>query len=143
MNTVIRGIALAAVAITTALYACHRDRAADRPSPSPSEPGITTITGASLVQNATAVSRIADVRCSRELACSRIGVGEKYSSHDSCVHDIRRSMQDDLDANDCPRGIVQKELDECLAAIKAESCNNPIERIERLTACRTSDLCRK
>ena len=44
---------------------------------------------------------------------------------------------------ECPRGVDSKELDECLESIKTESCNNPIDTISRLAACRTSDLCLK
>ena len=52
-------------------------------------------------------------------------------------------MKDDLNAKDCPYGVDQKELNECLEAIRKEECNNPLDTISRLAACRTSDMCLK
>ena len=48
-----------------------------------------------------------------------------------------------LNVNDCPAGIAKKELDLCVASIQAEACNNVIDDIQRLAACRTSELCLK
>ena len=83
-----------------ALFACHRDVAADSPSRTTNtEPGRATVTGASVVQNEMAVYRIADARCTRELACNNIGAGEPYSSLDACVQNLRVEMKDALDAD--------------------------------------------
>lgn len=90
-----------------------------------------------------AIYRIADARCARELACNNIGVGEKYSSHDACVRNIRSDVRDALDATDCARGVDAKELDECLGGIKVESCNASFEKIARVAACHTDELCRQ
>lgn len=105
--------------------------------------GSTTVTGANVgsVGNDSAIDRIVAARCAREAACNNVGADKHYSSREVCTRDIRADMRDDLSAKDCPRGIDQKELGECLEAIQKEDCNNPIDDVGRLIACRTSDLC--
>lgn len=100
--------------------------------------GTTTVTGASLpsVANNIAVTRLAEARCPREVTCNNIGADRRYASNDVCALKIRTEMKDDLDTTDCPGGVAQKELDACVASIKAESCDNVIDKIERVAACR-------
>lgn len=104
----------------------------------------TTTTGASMtsVSNDIAVSRIVASRCAREAACNNVGASKHFQNAEGCTSQIRSDMKDDLNAKDCPHGVDAKELDECLSAIRAEDCKNPIDTITRLTACRTGDLCR-
>ncbi len=146
MTSFIRSLAPVALTCSVvAVFGCNRDRAADGTTTTTTrtEPGTTTITGANVVANKAAVTRIADARCARELACNNIGADKRYSSQQFCIEKIGVDMKDDLNAQDCPRGIDQKELNECLAEIRNESCNNPIDKLERLAACRTSDMCLK
>jgi hypothetical protein len=128
-----------------ALVACNRDRALDRDRPVQNDPGKTTVTGANVgsVSNDSAINRIVAARCAREAACKNVGPDKKYTSTDVCSQKLRADMRDDLNAKDCPHGIDQKELDECLTDIKKEDCNNPIDTISRLAACRTGDMCLK
>jgi hypothetical protein len=135
-----------------ALGACNRDRVdvdkregrvtvdTDR-----DRSGTTTVTGANVgaVGNENAIERIVAARCAREAACNNVGADKRFTSRDLCTQKIKADMRDDLNAKDCPRGIDQKELNECLVEIKNEDCNNPIDMIGRLAACRTSDLCLK
>lgn len=145
MKNAIRILVPAACLIAVA--ACSRDR--DRVgrdglgTEGRTLPGETTVTGANVgkLGNDVAIRRIVEARCAREQSCNNVGGDRRYSSNDACMQTVRGDMKDDLNANDCPHGIDQKELDECLSAIKTESCNNPIEKIERVAACRTSDLC--
>lgn len=142
------------------LFACQRDRngnvTVDRTGrvEQPAAPldrandkgvGTTTVTGANVgvVQNNTAIERIVAARCEREATCNNVGSDKHYASRDVCTRDIRNDMRDDLNAKDCPAGIDQKELNECLQAIQKESCGNPLETISRLAACRTGDMCLK
>jgi hypothetical protein len=141
---------LVALGCVVALGACNRDRdrVVDRDRPGPGtttqDPGTTTVTGANVSLNHEgAVAGIVEARCTREAACNNIGLDKRYGNRDSCVAKLKSEMQNDLNASDCPKGIDRKELDECLSEIRSESCNNPIEKIERLAACRTSDLCLK
>jgi len=126
-----------------ALAACDRDRATDRDRTTKTDPGTTTVTGANVVANDPAVLRVVNARCARELACNNVGADKKFASTDVCAQKLRADMKNDLNVQDCPRGIDQKELDECLSEIRNESCNNPIDKLERLAACSTSDLCLK
>lgn len=147
-----------------ALAACNRDRdrvdvdrregrvTVDTTPNSPNVPnvdrdrsGTTTVTGANVgaVNNESAIARIVAARCARESACNNVGSDKRFTSAAVCSQKLKNDMRDDLNAKDCPRGIDQKELNECLVEIKNEDCNNPIDMIGRLAACRTSDLCLK
>ena len=107
--------------------------------------GTTTVTGANVgtVNNEGAIDRIVAARCAREAACNNVGADKHFATRDACSVKVKSDMRDDLNAKDCPRGIDAKELNECLVEIKNEDCNNPIDMIGRLAACRTSDLCLK
>lgn len=106
--------------------------------------GTTTVTGANIgLANNAAIDRIVAARCERESACKNIGVDKKHTNASACVQKLRADMKDDLNANECPRGIDQKELGECLESIRKEDCNNPIDSISRLAACRSGDMCLK
>ncbi len=153
------------IACAVALFACNRDRdrAVDRERSDYGRTGEldrdrsgkvtddtrvgepTTITGANVgvVSNMSAIDRIVSSRCAREAACNNVGNDKKFATNDACAREIRSDMHEDLKASECPYGIDQKELNECLDEIRNENCNNPIEKIERVAACRTSDLCLK
>jgi len=142
-------------AFAIVLGACNRGRSGERERPLPSlvsgtkdhneqdKSGTATLTGASWVANGAAIDRIVASRCAREVACSNIGPDKHFTASDVCVRHVRTKMLDELKASECPNGIDGKELDECLDAIRNESCTNPIESLARLAACRTSDLCLK
>jgi len=117
------------------LFACNHER----------DQGSTTVTGASAasVPNARAVSQIADRQCAREVVCNNIGADRRYVSRDACVQKTNADTMSDLNVNDCPAGISQEGLDACVAAITAQSCNNIIDKLERVAACRTGALCLK
>lgn len=89
-----------------------------------------------------AVGDIAASRCEREQRCGNVGEGRRYESEASCRTTVQRSFASDLNTSSCSAGLDARELDECLSEIRNEDCRSPIDTIERLTACRTSDLCR-
>ena len=91
----------------------------------------------------SAVSAITAARCEREQKCNNIGADKKFKTTGDCVNTIRNNWKDDLNARECPGGVVQKELDECLDAIRKEDCNNPFDTLSRVMACRESDICKK
>ena len=119
-----------------ALIACNKDRG---------RTSTTTTTGASVghVANGTAIERIVAARCEREASCKNVGHDKRFETQQTCVAKVRGDMREDLSTKDCPGGVDQKQLDECLTAIRKEDCNNPIDLIERLTQCRPSDMCVK
>ncbi len=124
----------------------ERERAGERGTVTgetrPSErPGTATVTGANVVNNQSAIDRIVAARCAREATCKNVGADKHYKSSAECTQKIKADMKDDLNVKECPRGIDEKELNECLDSIHKEDCNNPVDVLSRLAACRTSDLC--
>jgi hypothetical protein len=148
-----------------ALCACNRDRDRSYESPKFSEPlkdypslgerelrnpneqdraGTTTLTGASSwIANVAAIDRLVASRCAREVSCSNVGPDKHFADGDACTREVRKKLNDELKTSACPNGIDGKELDECLDAIRKESCTNPVDTVSRLAACRTSELCLK
>ncbi len=88
-----------------------------------------------------AVRSIASARCEREQLCGNIGADQKFASQDACEQEIKADWNDDLNKYECPNGIVQAELDECLADIKKEECGNPFDSLARVMSCNASDIC--
>lgn len=89
-----------------------------------------------------ALGSIAEARCEREQRCDRIGAGKRYESLQVCRTVVRNDLSSRLNPADCNRGIDRSELSECMAEARNEDCGNPIDTLERIVACRASDLCR-
>jgi hypothetical protein len=92
---------------------------------------------------AYAVTKIASARCDREVRCNNVGYKQKYSSRDDCDVRMQADKRDEVNSTQCPVGIDKKQLDACLTSIRDESCNNPLDTVGRLVACRSSSLCVK
>lgn len=122
-----------------------RDHDLDRRHDDKDHTGTTTTTGARIapMSNESAIDRIVAARCQRESTCNNVGADKHFASNDVCTRELRSKIKDDLKASECPRGVDAKELDECMESIKKESCNNPLDTLSRLAACRTSDMCLK
>lgn len=88
------------------------------------------------------VNEISVARCDREVRCGGVGPDEKYETRDQCIADLNSAGYDDLDADACPKGLDQKELDKCLSEIASERCGAPLDTLERLMACRSATLCK-
>jgi len=112
------------------------DKTADHAEPA--RPSNTATTA----QNDSAVSSITQARCDREARCNNVGGGKKFQSREDCVTKTRADWRDDLNARECPHGIVSSQLATCVTQIKDESCNNPAKKLESVLACRTVDLCK-
>lgn len=89
-----------------------------------------------------ALNNIAEARCDREQRCNNVGQGRRYESSQTCRATVRNDFSRDLNSSECQGGIDRAELSECMSDIRTEDCNNPIDTLSRLAACRTSDLCR-
>lgn len=90
---------------------------------------------------ASAVADITTARCAREQKCGNIGADKSYASMDACTTKLSSELQEEINAYDCAKGVVGKELQECLAAIREEACNAPLDKLARVAACRDSDIC--
>ena len=88
-----------------------------------------------------AAEQIALARCERERECGNIGPDKTYSSANDCMARIKHDWQDDLNARECPGGINQHELDECMAQVRAEACGNPFDTLARITECTQGQIC--
>jgi hypothetical protein len=107
--------------------------------------GTTTVTGAEFgtLSGELAVERITAARCARETACNNVGADKHFVDHDVCAREVRKRLASDLDPKQCTNGIDATAVDKCMDAIRAESCNNPVDTLSRLAACRASDMCMK
>ena len=88
-----------------------------------------------------ATEQIAESRCQREEQCGNIGKDQKYSSSQDCLTRIRNDWKDELNARECPGGVNQKQLDECIKSIRDEACANPFDTLARLTECTSGQIC--
>lgn len=88
-----------------------------------------------------AVQAIMLARCEREQRCNNIGPGRKHASQQACLTRVEADWNNELSARECPGGVNQSELNECLQEIRNDDCNNPIDTLGRFAACRESDLC--
>lgn len=147
----VQGSVLGIVCLAAALGGCrdkidrdgNEQRSSSDRSGAGDRIGTTTVTGANVggLSNDLAVERVVAARCARETACNNIGSDKHFTDYDVCARQLRTKIGEDLKSSECTQGIDATELDECLDSIRTESCNNPIDTISRLAACRTSGIC--
>jgi hypothetical protein len=89
----------------------------------------------------SAQEQIASARCEREQTCGNIGDNKSYSSSQDCLARIRADWKDDLNARECPGGVNNHELSECLEQIRGEACGNPFDTLARVTECTQRQIC--
>jgi hypothetical protein len=89
----------------------------------------------------SAAEQLAQSRCERENKCGNIGPNKTYSSSQDCLTRVRTDWKDDLNARECPGGINQSQLDECLGQIRAEACSSPFDTLARITECTSAQIC--
>jgi hypothetical protein len=88
-----------------------------------------------------AVKEIARARCDREKRCDNVGGKGDFASFDACQAKIESEWAGDLNKYECPHGVVQSELDQCLRDIRAEECGNPFDTLSRIAQCDADDIC--
>jgi hypothetical protein len=101
----------------------------------------TTAAAAGNDPNYASIEKITMAKCDREERCDNVGQGKKFGTRQSCIDENRSSKRDDLRASECPGGIDQRQLEKCVAEIRAEHCGNVLDKVNRLTACRDAALC--
>ena len=87
------------------------------------------------------IDALALARCDREQRCENIGEGRRFANRDACLNDIRSKGDDTLTTSSCPGGVDTERLQACLDQVRTERCDNPLDTLGRLYACRTSSLC--
>jgi hypothetical protein len=92
---------------------------------------------------ASASETIAAARCDREIKCNRVGAHGKYPSRGACVAELKREVRAELRDDTCANGVREKELNDCLQAIRADQCANALDldAVIRMRSCRTDNLC--
>ncbi len=105
----------------------------------PTTPQVGNMTPASRTRSAA--EQIAQSRCERERECGNIGPDKTFSSSQDCLARIQNDWKDDLNARECPGGINQKQLDQCLAQVRAEACSSPFDTLARITECTSGQIC--
>ncbi|RYZ04746.1 MAG: hypothetical protein EOO73_22400 [Myxococcales bacterium] len=119
-----------------ALAGCHK---VSEPAPATAAKESSVLAPASRAR--TAAEQIAESRCEREQQCGNIGNDNKYATSQECFTRIQSDWREDLNGRDCPGGINQKELDQCLGQIRAEACENPFDTLARITECTAAQIC--
>lgn len=89
----------------------------------------------------SAAEQIASARCEREEQCGNIGKDQTYSSEQDCLARIQSDWKDDLNARQCPGGINQQQLSECMKQVRGEACSNPFDTLARITECTSGQIC--
>lgn len=98
-------------------------------------------TGAGVVANEAAVTRLTTARCDRARACNEFGEKEKYKDEGACKRENQHDLDAELRASECPRGIRQEKLANCVEEIRNEKCGNILDKISRIATCRKGALC--
>jgi len=111
----------------------------DPDAPMPASQTSGAMTPASRTQSAA--EQIAQSRCEREQECGNIGKDKTFSSSQDCLARIQNDWKEDLNARECPGGINQEQLNQCLAQVRAESCGNPFDTLARITECTSGQIC--
>lgn len=94
-----------------------------------------------VTEGASATESIAEARCARESRCDNIGADKKFSAMEDCVIRIREEWREDLSIRECPSGINETQLNQCLSEVREEECSNPFDTLERVAACTVSQIC--
>jgi|SRR5580658_7721787 hypothetical protein len=102
---------------------------------------LTSAQPAAAPVNLASIDAIALARCDREQRCDNVGAGKTFSNREACLNDIRSKGDNDLTTSACPGGIDTTRLQTCLDAVRTERCDNPLDAVGRLSACRTDSLC--
>jgi len=124
---------------TASSYDTTRTTPPDPDKPMPASQTTGAMTPASRTRSAA--EQIAQSRCEREQECGNIGKDKTFSSSQDCLARIQNDWKDELNARECPGGINQKELNECLAQVRAEACANPFDTLARITECTSRQIC--
>jgi hypothetical protein len=104
-------------------------------------PAESAMTEPIVAEGTSATESIAEARCARESRCDNTGPDKKFSSMEDCIIRIREDWREELSARECPGGINETQLNECLDAIRAEECSSPFDTLERVAACTAAQIC--
>jgi len=136
MNTLTKSGLCALLFATSAVVGCHQVKEPTPASAANEQPALTPAS-----RTRSAAEQIAETRCEREQQCGNIGKDQTYSSSQDCLARIQSDWKDELNARDCPGGINEQELSECLQQVRGEACSNPFDTLARITECTSGQIC--
>ena len=93
-------------------------------------------------QAAMPPDRIVTAKCEREQRCGNLGAGKTHASMDACVKTTRQQWGGELGAFQCPGGVDQGELEDCLSSIRDQDCGKAITQLSTLDECRATNVCK-
>jgi hypothetical protein len=102
------------------------------------EPGMPATPAAAA---AAAPLALAEARCAREQRCNNIGPDKRYPTPSACLEAVKAEWQLELSARECPKGVDDDDLAECVAQVRDQDCGSPASSLERLSECTVSDIC--
>jgi Family of unknown function (DUF6184) len=108
--------------------------------PKDPHPGVET-TSAGVVANKDVAPRITAARCEREKRCNHFGVDKKFKDEAGCRSEVGHDLEADFTAKECPHGVRTERLNTCLQKTREEECGDVSDKINRVAACRKSELC--
>ena len=127
--------------IFASLFACEHP-ATHNTTPDEHSPSAGA-TNAQAREDRRFVDEMASARCDREDGCKNVGAGQKFASRDVCVDQMRGSVGNELNPQNCSLGIDRKHFDRCITAIRLEECDHPLDTLARMQKCLMSDMCLK
>jgi hypothetical protein len=92
---------------------------------------------------AAAVGSLAAANCDHQVKCNDIGPNKKYKTRAECVTDTVKDKSGSINANACPGGINEENLNYCVKALRDADCGNPLDILTRGEACKTVGICKK
>jgi hypothetical protein len=103
--------------------------------------GQTTTSSAEIIPSEDAVFQLTARQCERELDCNNVGAGKRYEDNAACEREVAHDLEAELRPSKCTYGVRGDRLSECLTALRAEKCGNPLDTVSRLATCRTGRIC--
>ena len=91
--------------------------------------------------NQAIIQKVTQARCQREMACGEIGNGKKYATEADCISDLGKDTFEDLKAKEC-KTPLQDKVNECVAALPKENCDNVRSDLSHILACREGAICK-
>lgn len=138
--SVIARVAVCSLSLLAVASGCHRQGAGARHADPEHESHDDSLRGPK-GETRSAARQIAHARCEREERCNNVGADGKFASEEACEEQVRTDWANDLNAYECPNGVIEAQLEECLAAIRAEDCNSPFDTLGRVTECQSPQIC--
>jgi Family of unknown function (DUF6184) len=89
------------------------------------------------------LDRIVKASCDREQSCSTIGPGATFGSLQECQNTFHAKYAKELSVGNCPGGIDDGGLKDCLTSLDAGQCSGPEDSITRSATCSTKSICIK